>query len=41
MEQRDRKIHEDAVKEELSRLEITDEMILNGYRTETYPSSPV
>jgi hypothetical protein len=35
IEQRERKMREDAVKEELSRLGITDEMLLKGYRTET------
>jgi hypothetical protein len=33
--QREQKMREDALKQELSRLGITDEMILNGYRTET------
>jgi len=35
LEQRERKIHEDAVKKELANRGITDEMILKGYRKET------
>jgi hypothetical protein len=35
LEQRERRIHEDAVKKELASRGITDEMILKGYRKET------